>query len=272
MENLFVTAEKTFANRYVVTIKKAFTYTLPLIVIGSIAALINNVPIGFVQDLLATRGGAFVRSVNGAVWLGTTAVLSLLILWNIGQQLAKYYKLNETMGGLAAVGAYFTTCVTTPDGGIAISRLGAAGLFGAILIGVISAELYRLFSNLRIRIGDEAAKEVSQMFEALIPVALSVLCVAVFSSLIALTGRDINEWLFTILEFIFSAAKNGGIGGTLLLVFGIHILWFFGIHGGNVLDGVMTSAYSGVMADNIEKFAADVLSNGNASGENEIFN
>jgi PTS system cellobiose-specific IIC component len=244
-----------FMNRYIVSIKKAFTVTLPLIVIGSIAALINNIPVGFVQTFLATPAGAVVKSVNSAIWLGTTAVLSILILWNIGCYLAKVYGLNETMGGLSAAAGYFSTCLITGDGGLSLTRLGAAGLFSAMLIAILSVELYRLFSRLRIRIGEEASEEVSQMFAALLPIALTVICVAVLSSLIALTGRDINEWLFSFLAFLFSSAKSGGLGGTLLLVFGIHILWFFGIHGGNVLDGVMVSAYGDALTSNIETFA-----------------
>ena len=156
---------------------------MPLIVIGSIAALINNIPVGFVQDFLATPFGAFIKSVNGAIWLGTTAILAMLIIWNVGYQLAKSYGLNAIMGALAAVGGYFSTCITTADGGIVLSRLGPAGLFGALLIGVLAVELYRLFSRFRIQIGDEAAEDVSPMFASLIPVALVVMCIAALSSL-----------------------------------------------------------------------------------------
>jgi PTS system cellobiose-specific IIC component len=256
MNDLLVSAESMFANRYILSIKKAFTAALPLIVIGSIASLINNIPIGFVQTLLSTPVGSVIQSVNSAIWLGTTAVLAILILWNIGCCLSKSYGLNETTGALAAVGGYFSTCVLTADGGLSLTRLGPAGLFAAMLIAILSVELYRLFYRFRIRIGEDVSEEVSQMFAALLPVALTVVCVAALSSLIALTGRDINEWLNTFFAFLFSSAKNGGLGGTLLLVFGIHILWFFGIHGGNVLDGVMVSAYGDALASNVETFAS----------------
>ena len=256
MENVLLYAEKLFANRYIISIKKAFTITLPLIMIGSIASLINNIPVAFVQDFLSSPVGGVVRSINGAIWLGTSAVLAILILWCISYYLSLEYGLNGMLGGLAAVSSYFAICITTADGGIALDRLGAGGLFGAMLIAILAVELYRALSGLRIRLGEETSEEVSQMFDALIPVALTVLIIASLNVLISLSGKGINEWLYTFLAFIFSPAESGGIPGALFLVFGIHIFWFFGIHGGNVLDGVMKNAYGDVLAANIEQFAA----------------
>lgn len=256
MGNILDSADKLFHNRYIIAIKKAFTITLPIIILGSIASLINNIPIGFVQDCLATPVGEVVRAVNGAVWLGSTAIMALLIAWTMSYYLGMTYKLNGTLAALAGVSAYLTICVTTADGGISLSRLGSGGLFGAILIAILATELYRLFSRLQIKVSDDMPEEVRQMFAALLPVMLSVFCVALANGVVVITsGKGIDEWIYTALSFLFSAADGGGLGGTLFLVFGIHIFWFFGVHGGNVMDSIMASAFGENLAGNISLYA-----------------
>lgn len=256
MENILQTADRLFQNRYISSIKKAFTITLPVIILGSIASLINNMPVNIVQAGLATPAGQVVRAVNGAVWLGSTAVMAILIAWTLGYYLGNAYKLSGTLSALTSVSAYLTICVTTPDGGISLSRLGSSGLFGAILIAILATELYHVFSNLKINISEDMAEEVRQMFAALFPVMLSVFCIALTNGIILMTsGKGVDEWIYTGLSFLFSAADGGGLAGTLFLVFGIHIFWFFGIHGGNVMDSIMASAFGENLLHNTELYA-----------------
>lgn len=257
METILDSADRLFQNRYIIAIKKAFTITLPLIILGSIASLINNIPIAFVQAFLATPAGEVIRAANGAIWLGSTATMAVLIAWTLSFYLGNAYKLNGTLTALAGVSAYLTICVTTPDGGISLNRLGAGGLFGAILTAILATELYRLFSGFKISVSEDTSDEVKQMFAALLPVIFSVFCIAFTNSIVmSCSGKGVDEWIYTALAFLFSAADGGGLSGTLFLVFGIHIFWFFGIHGGNVMDSIMTEAFGENLKNNIALFAA----------------
>ena len=256
MENILQAADRLFQNRYIISIKKAFTITLLVIILGSIASLINNMPIDIVQAGLSTPVGQMIRAVNDAIRLGSTAIMAILIAWTLGYYLGNAYKLNGTLSALTSVSAYLTICVTTPDGGISLSRLGSSGLFGAILIAILATELYHVFSNLKINISEDMAEEVRQMFAALFPVMLSVFCIALTNGIILMTsGKGVDEWIYTGLSFLFSAADGGGLAGTLFLVFGIHIFWFFGIHGGNVMDSIMASAFGENLLHNTELYA-----------------
>ena len=256
MENILQAADKLFQNRYIISIKKAFTVTLPVIILGSIASLINNMPIDIVQAGLSTPVGQVIRAVNGAIWLGSTAIMAILIAWTLGYYLGNTYKMNGTLSALTSVSAYLTICVTTSDGGISLSQLGSSGLFGAILIAILATELYHAFSRLKINISEDTAEEVRQMFEALFPVTLSIFCIALTNGIVLTTsGKGVDEWIYTALSLLFSAADGGGLGGTLLLVFGIHIFWFFGIHGGNVMDSIMVSAFGENLIHNASQYA-----------------
>ena len=213
-------------------------------------------PIDIVQAGLSTPVGQVIRAVNGAIWLGSTAIMAILIAWTLGYYLGNAYKLNGTLSALTSVSAYLTICVTTSDGGISLSQLGSSGLFGAILIAILATELYHAFSRLKINISEDTAEEVRQMFEALFPVMLSIFCIALTNGIILSTsGKGVDEWIYTALSLLFSAADGGGLGGTLLLVFGIHIFWFFGIHGGNVMDSIMVSAFGENLIHNTSQYA-----------------
>lgn len=256
MENILQAADRLFQNRYIISIKKAFTITLPVIILGSIASLINNMPIDIVQAGLSTPVGQMIRAVNDAIRLGSTAIMAILIAWTLGYYLGNAYKLNGTLSALTSVSAYLTICVTTSDGGISLSQLGSSGLFGAILIAILATELYHAFSRLKINISEDTAEEVRQLFEALFPVMLSIFCIALTNGIILTTsGKGVDEWIYTALSLLFSAADGGGLGGTLLLVFGIHIFWFFGIHGGNVMDSIMVSAFGENLIHNASQYA-----------------
>ena len=256
MENILQAADKLFQNRYIISIKKAFTVTLPVIILGSIASLINNMPIDIVQAGLSTPVGQMIRAVNGAIWLGSTAIMAILIAWTLGYYLGNTYKMNGTLSALTSVSAYLTICVTTSDGGISLSQLGSSGLFGAILIAILATELYHAFSRLKINISEDTAEEVRQMFEALFPVMLSIFSIALTNGIVLTTsGKGGDEWIYTALSHLFSAADGGGLVGALLLVFGIHIFWFFGIHGGNVMDSIMVSAFGENLIHNASQYA-----------------
>ena len=256
MENILQAADKLFQNRYIISIKKAFTVTLPVIILGSIASLINNMPIDIVHAGLSTPVGQVIRAVNGAIWLGSTAIMAILIAWTLGYYLGNTYKLNGTLSALTSVSAYLTICVTTSDGGISLSQLGSSGLFGAILIAILATELYHAFSRLKINISEDTAEEVRQMFEALFPVMLSIFSIALTNGIVLTTsGKGGDEWIYTALSHLFSAADGGGLVGALLLVFGIHIFWFFGIHGGNVMDSIMVSAFGENLIHNASQYA-----------------
>ena len=204
MENILQAADRLFQNRYIISIKKAFTITLPVIILGSIASLINNMPIDIVQAGLSTPVGQMIRAVNDAIRLGSTAIMAILIAWTLGYYLGNAYKLNGTLSALTSVSAYLTICVTTSDGGISLSQLGSSGLFGAILIAILATELYHAFSRLKINISEDTAEEVRQLFEALFPVMLSVFFIALTNGIILTTsGKGVDEWIYTALSLIF---------------------------------------------------------------------
>ncbi|EON70253.1 PTS lactose/cellobiose transporter subunit IIC family protein [Lysinibacillus sphaericus] len=69
MDFFHVTLQKITDNRYLIAIRNSFTMLIPLILVGSMASLINNFPIMGIQNLInETFLGQLLKSVNGTIW------------------------------------------------------------------------------------------------------------------------------------------------------------------------------------------------------------
>ena len=68
MENILQTADRLFQNRYIISIKKAFTITLPVIILGSIASLVNNIPINIMAQ--SAQRDPTIRGYNANAQIG----------------------------------------------------------------------------------------------------------------------------------------------------------------------------------------------------------
>ncbi|MEG2602851.1 MAG: PTS transporter subunit EIIC, partial [Carnobacterium sp.] len=109
MEKHFIpTASKIGAQRHLVAIRDAFMVTMPLMILGSLAVLLNNLPIPGFQELMnSIFGGEAWKGFGGSVWNGTFAILSVLIAFLIAHNLLKGYGKDGVAGGVVSVASFF---------------------------------------------------------------------------------------------------------------------------------------------------------------------
>lgn len=81
MEKYFVPiASKIGSQRHLVAIRDGFVTIMPLMILGSMSVLINNLPIGPYQDFLTSIfGGDIWKKFGGNLWEGTFQVISVLV-------------------------------------------------------------------------------------------------------------------------------------------------------------------------------------------------
>ncbi len=160
--------------------------------------------------------------------------------------------------------------------GGAIKYIDASGILAAIIIGFISSEAFCALSKLPkllIRMPDGIPPSFSKSFSKLIPCLITILCIAAFQVCIMLLGLSVSEiataskvshyggWTFTIGDAIFygiqspflQIASNQTADLTLGITYAIILgfLWFFGIHGSNVINGIFGIIYITFLTQNI---------------------
>lgn len=267
MQKFIEIAGRIGSQRHLVAIRDGFVAIMPLIIVGSLAILINNFPpfgkVNFVNWMNGIFGEGNWQEVGGTIWNGTFAVLGLLIAFSIAYNLAKSYEVDGLSAGLISTAAYIMLVPVTEDWGLNFAWLGAQGLFVAIIVSILTTELFRVLmgnKKLVIKMPEGVPEGVAKSFAALFPAIIILVLVGFFQALMSVFADT------SIFEVIFNMIQKPlqGLGNTLpaaiIIALLNHLLWFFGLHGTNILGGVIEP----VLLPLIEK-NADLWANGSSA-------
>lgn len=246
------------AQRHLVAIRDGFIAIMPLIIVGSLAILINNFPplgsFHLVEILNNIFGKGNWQFVGSSIWMGTFAIMGILVTFSISYHLAKSYHMNGLAAGLVSIAVYIILVPLTPDGGLNIDWLGAQGLFVAIILSLFVTEFTRILINLgiTIKMPQGVPEGVSNSFKALIPAFIILAVVGFFQTFLSVSiEKSIFEIIFTLIQRPLQGLGNT-LAAALLISFFTHILWFFGLHGTNILGAVIEPLYLPLIQENIE--------------------
>lgn len=266
MEEHFVpVAAKIGSNKFLVAIRDAFVAIMPITMTGAIATLLNvffrDLPNSYWPDLHIAENMSWLISINGNVWWATLAMLSLAFVFALGYQVAKTYKTDALAGGLVAFASYIavtpqvaTIAEAGPNGADAVgwgflnyNYLDAKGLFTALIIGLISSIIYsKLMNNkkMTIKMPDSVPPAVSRTFASIIPgiIAIYVCGIAAWATSEMTGGLAIGDVVLKNVQMPFLGLSQG-LGAVLIIVLAVQLLWFFGLHGTNVLGAVLDGTY-----------------------------
>ncbi len=260
MQKFIEIAGRIGAQRHLVAIRDGFVAIMPLIIVGSLAILVNNFPplgaLNFVEWMNGIFGEGNWQAVGGSIWNGTFAVLGLLIAFSIAYNLAKSYEVDGLSAGLISAAAYIMLVPETPDWGLSFAWLGAQGLFVAIIIALVLTELFRFLvkSKFTIKMPEGVPDGVARSFTALIPATIILIIVGFFQAMMNVFAE------ISIFEVIFNVIQEPlqGLGNTLpaaiVVSFLNHLLWFFGLHGTNIIGSVIEPVYLPLIQTNLELF------------------
>ncbi|MDR2048052.1 MAG: PTS transporter subunit EIIC [Treponema sp.] len=253
---------KTANSEKLSIIRNSLTLTLPVVIAGAVAILINNFPIKVYQDLMEGFFGPLWRGFGAYIWNGTLAILSPVMTFSIGYGVAERYNLKNPLdavhpviSGLLSFCSLLTMLEpSSRDFAIPYNWMGVNGLFVAIIAGFLSAELflalYRI-KKFRIRFfSEDAGTTMSHVLAAMVPAMFTLGVFALFKVLMALIGvADIHALIYNYISLPFKGLGNN-LGTALLYTLVRQVLWFFGIHGANALEPVMTEIYLPAAAAN----------------------
>lgn len=274
MEEKFVpVAAKIGSQKHLVAIRDAFISIMPITMAGSIAVLLNAI----VRDLPAKFGltgitDAFqwLIGINGNVWWGTLATLSMVFAFAIGYQLSKAYDTNPLAGGLISFASFI---IATPQsitvaledgttigawGNLAIGYLDAKGLFTALIVGFIATIIYAkmMKKNITIKLPEQVPPAVSKAFASIIPGVAAMYVIGLITwALSTFAGTSLYELILQYVQMPFLSMSQG-LGSVIIVTACVSIFWFFGLHGSNVLAPVLDGIYKTALAENTNIYNA----------------
>lgn len=275
---------KVSTLRPIRAIVAAGTASIPLTIVGSAFLVLGVLPqaFGFLAPIWAASFDKFV-ALTILAYKCSMGILSLYFALIIGYEYTKILaeeeelNLNPLNGGILAVFAFFMTIpeLTWTDGlmtavtgentiggwtvgGDSLARLSTAGLFTAILMSLLAVQLYRLClkRNWVVKMPEAVPEGVSRSFTALIPAFVVALVVIAIQAAFIMAGTDIYK--FVAIPFGFVTKITDTLPGLLVIYFTVHALWLVGIHGANIVMGLVNPILLANMAANVngESFAA----------------
>ncbi len=244
-------AAKIGSQRHLVAIRDGFVAMIPITMAGAFATLINNLPIDAYKNMMAGIFGENWTMLGGDIWWGSIATMALFLSVSVAYFLAKSYNENELQAGLISLSAFLLLApqvATIKDeagaiiaegwGFIPNGYMSTNALFTAILVAIISTELYRYLSKvswLTIKLPDGVPPAVSRSFAKLLPGVITLFAMGTIGILVKKFsgGLFINDLLSTYLAKPLTGVADS-FAGTIVVALFVHILWIFGLHGANI--------------------------------------
>ncbi len=280
------------ANKYMTAIRDAFAYSMPLIMAGALATMLNNVIFADGSVLSTLIGSAdesafigftstWIAPWFGALDAGTLSLLSVALVMGLAYIRAEQEDIDKITTVMVAVGAFFILqplVRVSPSAAWITNYLGSMGLFVALFTGLVAPEIYIRITKRgwTIKMPDMVPPAVGKGFAAIIPGGITFLAFAIFPWLF-LTGilhptsivdgveTPITN-LFQWIEYLIMTPLINTFGGTdtnafipaLIGVTAIdflkQIFWFFGLHGANMVAPVINSIWGVFGQQNVQSY------------------
>ncbi len=264
MKNTMERIAKIAEQRHIIAIRRGMLLCTPIIVLGSFTLVINNLPLAGYQELMNNFLGAGWQDIGQAVWNGSLGIMSLLLAFSISGCLADSHPLVKSgnihplITPLAAIACM--VIIVQPfnfnqTAGIPFRWVGVEGVFLSVLTSLLAAEVFLRFCTIkRLAIwmfSDEADPTISQALACIVPILFTLLLFAAAKiGLNSIQVYDIHQYVISLINQFLIELQNTPLTAIIYIIW-LHIFWFFGMHGSDILDPVMRNFYGPAGESNI---------------------
>lgn len=252
---------RDFPNTYIGADNGITTFFTPVIAInglvwtGTLAIMAVVFSVSFGYNLakayeVDTLSGAIVSLVAFIMGIPQTATAMLTLTGELPKDAAT---MITDAGGTITTADGVSSIAAGAWGYFPFSKyMGGTGLFTAMIFGFISVIIFAklMKKNVIIKMPDSVPPAVSKAFAAIIPgvVALYVsgLIYYLFERFV---GMPLIDWISESIQAPLLGLSQG-YGAVFIIVLLVHVLWFFGLHGTNIMGPVLQSIYGVAMVEN----------------------
>ncbi len=250
-------------------IRSGLILMIPVLLIGSFALVLRSLPIPIYQKVITTFLSGALYELIDFIYQATFGFLAVYMTISISICYARRHMEADVFGYGPVFTALICFCIVSGlfSEGFSAEALGVNGMFTGIVCALAGPSLYcaidrRLPRFVRLYT-DGADREFNGAIMTILPSILVVLVFAlvnlIFVRLFAVSG--LQSLLINLLNRVFSDMGRS-LGTALLFEFFSAILWFFGLHGSDVLDTVSQHIFIPAMDINQQ-----LIQNGQAATE-----
>lgn len=261
-------------NTILQAIKNAFVRTIPFTVVGSFSNLIKMQ----IDTLIKAKDLHNVWLTNtsnlfGYVGTATLGIVALIVVLSSAYSYAvelkkdpKNEKMNPIIATLLALAAYF---IMVPNNvnfldskakiieGFSTSFFSYEGMFTALIVGMLAVAMFSRFarSKFTIKMPGNVPQNVFDSFFSLIPISEVLLIFGVVRIIIQSLGYV--SLIQMISEVLIKPMLSVGTGlpAIIIVILLEQILWFLGLHGFNIVWGVVSAFWLPLFLQDVAQFA-----------------
>ena len=241
-------------------IRSGLAMVIPILFIGSITVLLNGFPVMGYQEFLNSFLGGALRSIIIMIQNATVGSLAIYITvalnFSYMKQTDPNHRLVFGFGSLLGCLTGFFILVGIFTGEPNLSLLSGQGVFSAMLAGLIGPALFirfeKYFVSEKMVFVDGADSEFNAALHIIMPFLCVTLCFASVNYLITACFhvQSMQHLFARAMEMVFSHLHRSYASGLLFNALTAS-LWWFGIHGNNVLDQVAEDMFATIVPGQI---------------------
>jgi len=240
-------------------IRSGLTYMIPLLMIGSFALIALSLPIPAYQSIMRSLFGSQWGNIFLGIRDGTFNIFSLLMVVCISYSYTvesqdRYSPLNPIITSSIALCSFMVMSGISREG-FAIANFGVIGVFLAMLIALTSSMLFMKLSSykfLRMKVLTHGASaSYSYAISAIFPAAITVAIFSIINQVVTyfFSISDMQNFLSDFFIGLFVKMGSTALTGILFMLM-VHLFWFFGMHGSNMLEPVAQQVFATALEKN----------------------
>ncbi|MDF2537387.1 MAG: hypothetical protein K0S76_408 [Herbinix sp.] len=233
-------------NKLLVAVREGLTALIPLIVLGSLSLMLKGFPVPEYQNFLSNFWDGNILVLLELMNSVTFKFLSVSLVISISY---KYAIRNSTISSdtiffpLIAV-ASFAALSIKPNAGFDLNSFGNSQMFSAIITAVLVNEILiicrRIIDQRGGHIIEGMDETLSVAVKTILPAAgIVILFLTINLMLRRIIGVESIQGLFESMVDIAFKKIDNGYSSLLAFIVAVQSMWFFGIHGSNVLETIV---------------------------------
>ncbi|MBQ1866768.1 PTS transporter subunit EIIC, partial [Selenomonas sp.] len=236
--------------RAVAALRDGFIMTTPFTICGSVFLLLANLPLPGYPEFMASIFGTDWTAPLNAVAGGTFSVLALIVVLSITYKFVENEGCDAIMASILALSTFLILMPPTivSKGGETIGDIipkawaGSNGVITAIFIAFFVSYVfcYCEKNHIGIKMPESVPSGVAKAFTALVPGMIFFTSASVLYGLCHYIGATtLPELIFKVIQTPLQGLSDSLAGGSIIV--GLQsILFWAGIHGPNVVGGVVS--------------------------------
>ena len=257
---------KTEQLTFVRAVRGGLINMIPVLIIGAFALVFRFLPIDGYRHFIQTFAGGVFDKIFLYVNSATFGVLSVYMTYSISRSYMKVKADPDAVNGGAVISSFIAFFIlsgayldfdTYGASAFGSTQMGVKSMVLAIIAGLGASALYlaatRFFRRRRQYLFSPGAdREFNRMLSSFIPILVVTVVFGVLNAIVLHISHDnsIHDLYIRGMNAIFSHVKAGFLKGFCFVLVS-SVLWFFGVHGSDALEGVMDDQIVGGMSGEI---------------------